>query len=142
MSNIQQFIDLIGQGQNAQAQESLNDILSAKAFEALETYKHSIGANLFGVNEALSNPNDKNWAPVGEFREKDYNKHFEYSKAPEDSWGAKHGLPHVVHLTNNEKRAAHVKGTVAHVATDEDEHGKPVIQKWNIKNHNKYNIRT
>jgi hypothetical protein len=53
MSNVQQFIDLIGQGQNAQAQESLNDILSSKAFEALESHKQQISANLFNV----SNPN-------------------------------------------------------------------------------------
>jgi hypothetical protein len=51
MSNVQQFIDLVGQGQNSQAQEALNDILSAKAFEALESMKQNVGANLFSVNE-------------------------------------------------------------------------------------------
>ena len=51
MSNVQQFIDLIGQGQNAQAQESLNDILSSKAFEALESFKQSVGENLFATEE-------------------------------------------------------------------------------------------
>lgn len=54
MSNVQQFIDLVGQGQNAQAQEALNDILSAKAFEALEAHKQQVGANLFSVQETES----------------------------------------------------------------------------------------
>ena len=53
MSNVQQFIDLVGQGQNAQAQESLNDILSAKAFDALEAYKQQVGANLFATEESV-----------------------------------------------------------------------------------------
>lgn len=51
MSNVQQFIDLVGQGQNAQAQESLNDILSAKAFDALEGLKQGVGSNLFATEE-------------------------------------------------------------------------------------------
>ena len=52
MNKVEQFIDLVGQGQNAQAQEALNDILSAKAFEALESMKQSVGANLFATEEA------------------------------------------------------------------------------------------
>lgn len=55
MSNVQQFIDLIGQGQNAQAQESLSDILSAKAFEALEAHKQQVSANLFNVSNPTPN---------------------------------------------------------------------------------------
>jgi hypothetical protein len=51
MSNVQQFIDLVGQGENAQAQETLSDILSAKAFDALESFKQQVGENLFNVNE-------------------------------------------------------------------------------------------
>jgi hypothetical protein len=51
MSNIQNFIDLVGQGDNAQAQETLSEILSSKAFDALETYKQEVGANLFNVDE-------------------------------------------------------------------------------------------
>ena len=53
MSNVQQFIDLVGQGQNAQAQEALNDILSAKAFEALEAHKQQVGANLFATEKSV-----------------------------------------------------------------------------------------
>lgn len=51
MSKVQEFIDLVGQGENAQAQSVLNDILSAKAFDALEAMKQNVGANLFSVQE-------------------------------------------------------------------------------------------
>jgi len=53
MSNVQQFIDLVGQGENAQAQETLSDILSAKAFQALEEYKQAVGENLFATEEVV-----------------------------------------------------------------------------------------
>lgn len=53
MSNVQQFIDLVGKGENALAQEALNDILSAKAFEALDSFKQSVGANLFATEEVV-----------------------------------------------------------------------------------------
>jgi hypothetical protein len=86
---------------------------------------------------------EESYAPVGvrvlgSFKEKDHGKTFEYSKAEPDSWGAKLGFPHVIHLIDGHKRFAHVKGTVAHVVTDEDEHGKPVIDKWKLKRHDKY----
>jgi|LakMenE18May11ns_1017448.scaffolds.fasta_scaffold9043305_2 hypothetical protein len=51
MSNVQQFIDLVGQGQNSQAQDALSGILSAKAFDALESFKQNVGANLFASEE-------------------------------------------------------------------------------------------
>jgi hypothetical protein len=54
MSNVQQFIDLVGKGDNALAQEALNDILSAKAFEALDSFKQSVGANLFATEESVT----------------------------------------------------------------------------------------
>jgi hypothetical protein len=53
MSNVQQFIDLVGQGENAQAQETLSDILSAKAFDALESFKQQVGENLFATEESV-----------------------------------------------------------------------------------------
>ena len=56
MSNVQQFIDLVGQGQNSQAQEALNDILSTKAFEALDSYKQQVGSNLFNTTETETTP--------------------------------------------------------------------------------------
>jgi len=37
-------------------------------------------------------------------------------------------------------RYAKIFKTVAYVVVDEDERGEPVIEKWQIKNHHKYNI--
>jgi hypothetical protein len=48
MEQVRNFIDLIAQGQNAEAKESLDELLSARAFEALDAKKQEIGATLFG----------------------------------------------------------------------------------------------
>jgi hypothetical protein len=47
MEQVRQFIDLVAQGQNAEAKESLDELLSARAFEALDTKKQEIGSTLF-----------------------------------------------------------------------------------------------
>ena len=73
----------------------------------------------------------------GRFRnEKD--KIFEY-RLSTDAWGLKHGLPHEIFvLDGKQTRACLIKGTVAYISTDEDAEGKPVLQKWKIKQHVKY----
>jgi len=73
----------------------------------------------------------------GRFRnEKD--KIFEY-RLSTDAWGLKHGLPHEIFvLDGKQTRAGLIKGTVAYISTDEDAEGKPVLQKWKIKQHVKY----
>ena len=43
-----QFIDQLAAGEAAQAKETLTDILSAKAFEALENRKIEIAKSTFG----------------------------------------------------------------------------------------------
>lgn len=48
MEQVRNFIDLVAQGQNAEAKESLDELLSARAFEALDAKKQEIGATLFG----------------------------------------------------------------------------------------------
>jgi hypothetical protein len=77
---------------------------------------------------------------VGGFTEASKKKRFEYRKST-DKWGISHGLPHEVcvkETSPSEWRAANVKGTVCYIATDEDEGGKPVLEKWAIRNHVKY----
>ena len=73
----------------------------------------------------------------GRFRnEKD--KIFEY-RLSTDAWGLKHGLPHEIFvLDGKQTRACLIKGTVAYISIDEDAEGKPVLQKWKIKQHVKY----
>ena len=47
MSNI---LDLIASGEAAAAKDALNDMLSAKAFQALDTKKQEIAQSLYGNN--------------------------------------------------------------------------------------------
>jgi hypothetical protein len=46
--------------------------------------------------------------------------------------------PHRVWVSNEEWRYAKVLKTVAYIAVDEDEYGKPVTEKWDIKKHVPY----
>lgn len=48
MSQVRQFIDQIAAGQSADAKESLENILSGKAFESLDSYKKDIASSIFG----------------------------------------------------------------------------------------------
>jgi hypothetical protein len=52
MEQVKNFIDLVAQGDNGAAKEAVNELLSARAFEALDAKKQEIGATLFnGVTE-------------------------------------------------------------------------------------------
>ena len=92
------------------------------------------------VEEAYAHPDEKT---VGEFYEKTGKQAFEY-RMSQDSWGKSHGYPHEVCVSRKdykgkgEWRAANVKATVCYIVTDEGEGGKPVVEKWDIKNHVKY----
>ena len=48
--DISQFIDNVVAGNAAAAKENLNDILSAKAFEAIDGQKKDLAKSLFGGN--------------------------------------------------------------------------------------------
>jgi thymidine phosphorylase len=51
--NAQDFINSVATGNAAEAKDTLNDLLSARAFEALEAKKIEIAQNLFnGKQEA------------------------------------------------------------------------------------------
>ena len=53
MSQTRQFIDQIASGESAAAKQSLEDMLSAKAFESLDAYKKEMASSIFGgVSEA------------------------------------------------------------------------------------------
>lgn len=51
MEQVRNFIDLVAQGNNAEARDTLDELLSARAFEALDAKKQEIGATLFGGQE-------------------------------------------------------------------------------------------
>ena len=46
-----QFIDLLGAGQSSEAKSALEDLISARAFEALESKKQEVGSTLFNGKE-------------------------------------------------------------------------------------------
>ena len=48
------FIDQVISGQNSEAQETLNDVLSNLAFDAIEQRKKDIASTLFGGVEVNS----------------------------------------------------------------------------------------
>lgn len=57
MEQVRNFIDLVGQGNNVEAKAALDELLSARAFEALDAKKQEIGSTLFGGQpEAVEEP--------------------------------------------------------------------------------------
>tara|TARA_B110000977_G_scaffold7854_1_gene10640 strand:+ start:50 stop:328 length:279 start_codon:yes stop_codon:yes gene_type:complete len=81
---------------------------------------------------------------IGVFTEKDYGNRFEYSLL-EDTDGASFVGSNYNHkvwvggLVNDQGwRYADVKKTVAYVVVDEDSAGRPIVEKWNIKNQKEY----
>jgi hypothetical protein len=60
MSQTRQFIDQIASGESAAAKQSLEDMLSAKAFESLDAYKKEMASSIFGgVSEAKESEKDE-----------------------------------------------------------------------------------
>jgi len=53
-----QFVDMVGAGDNVNAKDLVDSILSARAFEALEAKKHELAATLFSnvVDAGVSEP--------------------------------------------------------------------------------------
>jgi hypothetical protein len=55
-----QVIDMLGAGQNAEAKSALEELLSAKAFDALEAKKQDVASALFnGRTEEQSEDEDQ-----------------------------------------------------------------------------------
>lgn len=72
---------------------------------------------------------------LGQFREADHGKVFEFAERrwPDDTFAA--DMPHVVYVGEGsvEPRLAKVLKTVAFVVVDEDADGQPVIERWDIR---------
>ena len=86
---------------------------------------------------------------LGCFREKEFDNFFEFSEAPKNKTYSI-AFPEFKHLvwvgpslvSGTEFRHAKVLKTVAYVIVDEDFEGNPVIEKWSIKNFEKYEKRS
>lgn len=74
--------------------------------------------------------------PIGSFVEKEFKQSFEYSANDVHPWES-YQFPHKIWVEGG-FRYAHVLKTVAYVVSDEDESGKPVVVRWDIKNHMEY----
>jgi hypothetical protein len=94
-------------------------------------------ANPVIITEALAPTSAEANKVIGHFIEKGTGNRFEYRNIQSD-WGKKHGYPHEVWVGSGKTRSANVKGTVCYIVTDEDDEGKPVVEKWMIKSHFKY----
>jgi hypothetical protein len=49
--DIQNFINQIAAGDNAEAKDTLEGVLSAKAFDALQAHKQQLATSIFGDEE-------------------------------------------------------------------------------------------
>ena len=91
---------------------------------------------------------------IGNFVHAETGAFFEYGDVnnggPFSGYDISIGASHIVYVGPWSKpwegiergtRAAIVKKTVAYIAVDEDEYGRPVWEKWPIKKHNVYPAR-
>jgi|SRR6056297_3055622 len=88
--------------------------------------------------------------PIGAFTERDTGNYFEFSENPElklappAHGGRNMEYPHRVWVGGGGVcgmtgwRYANVGKTVVHIITDEDDCGRAVVEKWNIKDHRTY----
>ena len=76
---------------------------------------------------------------IGMFTEKTHGHAFGFCENDEpNSWTHAFDLPHLVEVGDHigwPYRYAKVLKTVAYVVVDEDEHGRPVVEKWDIRKH-------
>jgi hypothetical protein len=84
--------------------------------------------------DAKKRPASTRTEPSGNFVHKETKRNFHWWDT-KDEWAKKHGFPHEISVGHekHETRFAHVKGTVAHVVVDEGADGKPVTEKWPIR---------
>ena len=79
---------------------------------------------------------------LGEFENKETGVHFQFSeRLPDIEWASEY--PHRIFVYDGDGkpvswRHALVKKTVAYIVVDEDEYGKPVAERWDIKKHRLY----
>ena len=80
----------------------------------------------------------------GQFREADHGHTFEYSAPKEGEFQPFREYPSKVYVGGSGAggdqgfRWAKVLQTVAYIVTDEDANGNPVVEKWNIRGHRRY----
>ena len=51
MEQVRNFIDLVAQGNNIDAKSALEDLISSRAFDSLESKKREMASSLFSSDE-------------------------------------------------------------------------------------------
>jgi hypothetical protein len=51
MEQVRNFIDLVAQGNNIDAKSTLEDLISSRAFDSLESKKREMASSLFSSDE-------------------------------------------------------------------------------------------
>ena len=51
MEQVRNFIDLVAQGNNVDAKSALEDLISSRAFDSLESKKREMASSLFSSGE-------------------------------------------------------------------------------------------
>jgi hypothetical protein len=77
---------------------------------------------------------------VGQFTNCEFNVTFDY-RICSDEWGMRNGFAHEIAMSDGSVRFGNVKKTVIHICIDEDQYGKPIIEKWKIKQHSFWGSR-
>lgn len=80
---------------------------------------------------------------IGCFVEKDHGNYFEYSRNDDDfDWIDSEEFPHKIWVGGLSNDAGYRYGRVlktrAYIVVDEDEYGKPVVEKWHFKENREY----
>ena len=74
-----------------------------------------------------------NGKPTGTFREADFGCWFTYRETS-DPWALSRGLAHEIDVGGGIRFGTVLK-TVAHICTDENAHGAPVLENWKLRKH-------
>lgn len=84
MSDVKNFIDLVAQGNNNEAKDMLDELLSAKAFVSLDAKKQELASGLFGGVSEEVNQIDESYEVKphhnDEYGNKEHNVHYKDKK--------------------------------------------------------------
>lgn len=90
MEQIRNFIDLVAQGQNVEAKSKLEDLISSRAFEALDSKKQELASGLFGsMSEEVESVNEAAPKPVNKQLTQHFAQHYGHVYDDEQSEASK-----------------------------------------------------
>lgn len=155
MSHSRQFIDQLAAGDSSAAKDTLENIISNKAFEALDIYKKEMSSSIFGgVSEAKEMEDDEDEKEDEDEDEKDdineetntnlshlFSKHYGHVYDNEDSAASKvhdtvakkYGKNVASDMVDHSQHALNVSFQRGKTASDAAKKGAQIRAKHNIK---------